>query len=266
MCRKVPVTEPDTYLAFALEALQAAGQLALRHFRQPVQVENKQPGRSFDPVTQADRDIETFLRERIMQTFPGHGIEGEEFPPLAGQTEYKWVIDPVDGTRAFISGFPAWGILLALLREDEPVLGLMHQPFIGETFYGDGKKAWVQSRGRTRPLTTSGIRHPAEATLYCTHPEVFSPQHLDRFERLAARVKLMRYGGDCYIYCLLAHGFVDLTVEDGLKAHDILPLIPIVQGAGGFICNQAGEPASQGGLVIAAATRPLQQLALEYMQ
>lgn len=254
-------------LEFALDALQASGAIALRYFRQPLQVEDKglAQGGPFDPVTRADRELEQFLRERITAAFPEHGIAGEEFPEKPGASEFRWVIDPIDGTRSFMSGFPAWGSLLALTQGGEPVLGFMHQPFIGETFYGDGERAWLRREGKDRLLAVSDTRALSAATLYCTHPGVFNRAGRRRFERMAEATKQHRFGGDCYIYCLLALGLVDLTIEDRLNPHDILPMIPIVKGAGGCVTDQHGGSPNQGGMVIAAATPALHQAALEYM-
>lgn len=255
----------DRFMAFGHEVLTAAGRIAASHFRTAEQPEDKSAGGAFDPVTAADRLVESCIRERIEARFPGHGIVGEEYGVKQGTSAWRWIIDPIDGTRAFVIGLPVWGCLLGLLRDDEPVLGFMHQPVIGETFCGDGARAWLERDGVRKPMRSrAGVGLP-EAVLCATHPDMFGTAARPRFERLAACARMTRYGGDCYNYCLLAHGLVDLVVEDGLKPYDILPLVPIVRGAGGAVTDLAGN-APTGGLVIAAANAVLHQAALRTMR
>jgi myo-inositol-1(or 4)-monophosphatase len=255
--------DPVVALEFAASLMPEAGRIALAHFRQPLEVENKRSDGLFDPVTVADRAIETLLVERIRARFPEHGIVGEEHGTVAGHSRWSWIIDPIDGTRAFISGVPAWGTLVGLREHGRPVAGLVHQPYLEETFAGCAAGAWFEHRGTRRPLATRAGARLADATLYCTHPALFdSAAHLDAFERVAARVRLARFGGDCYSYCLLALGCIDLVIEDTLKPYDIQPLIPLVEAAGGVVSAADGGEATHGGFVIAAANAALHAEAL----
>lgn len=251
-------TDAGAALAFAEELVQEAGRIALRHFRQPLDVANKLADGRFDPVTIADREVESFLVERIRARFPDHGIVGEEHGALDGDSRYSWIIDPIDGTRAFISGVPAWGILLGLRDAGRCIGGLMHQPYLEETFTGSPAGGWLSRRGERRLLQTRASARLADAILYCTHPTIFPDAgELSAFEHVAAHTRLMRYGGDCYSYCLLALGHIDLVIEGGLQAYDIQPLIPIIEAAGGVVTGRHGEDASGGGFVVAAANRAL---------
>ena len=265
------MSEIDDYLAFGHDVLEEAGPIAARLFRQPMRPGNKRDegggeGRGgFDPVTEADRGVEARIRARIGDRFPDHGIVGEEYGTTAGSSGWSWIIDPIDGTRAFIMGLPVWGCLLGLLRDGEPVAGLMHQPVLGETFAGNGTDAWIVRGGERRPLRVRADAAVEDAVLVATHPEMFDAEGLARYEALAARVRLMRYGGDCYNYCLLAHGFVDVVVEDRLKPYDIQPLVPIVRGAGGVVTDRAGQTPRGGVLVVAAANAELHRQVLDAM-
>ena len=228
-------------------------------------VGNKAAGEGFDPVTEADRAVEARIRERIEERYPDHGVTGEEFDAKTGASAWSWILDPIDGTRSFIVGLPTWGCLLGLLRDGEPVLGFMHQPLLGETFCGDGEGAWIDRGAGRRPIGVRTNARLGEAILAATHPSMFQDAAAARFEALAAQVRMTRYGGDCYNYCLLAHGLLDLVVEDGMKPHDILPLVPIVRGAGGLVTDLQGATPS-GGMVVAAASQALHQEALQAMR
>lgn len=258
------MSEVDDYLAFAHDVLADAGTIAARHFRAGRPASNKRKGQGYDPVTEADRGVEARIRERIADRFPDHGVVGEEYGVTTGSSGWSWIVDPIDGTRAFIMGLPVWGCLLGLLRDGEPVAGLMHQPVLQETFSGDGQSAWVASGGERRRIRVRAEAALEDAILVATHPEMFTPDDLARFDALAGRVRLMRYGGDCYNYCLLAHGLVDIVVEDRLNPYDIQPLVPIVRGAGGVVTDRAGET-PRAGFAIAAANPDLHGRALEAM-
>jgi len=224
--------EADARLRVALPIVEAAGDLALAAFRRPIAVENKQGDRGFDPVTEADRAVEAAIREGLGRVWPDSPIMGEEEGFTPGSSEWSWIIDPIDGTRAFISGVPAWGVLLGLLRDGRPTGGIMRQPYLDETFVGGPSGASLRRGGAESPLRTSGRSALGEAILYSTHPDMFTAAS-DRagFARVAAAVRMTRYGGDCYSYCLVAMGFVDLVIEGGLQPYDILPLVPIVTAA-----------------------------------
>ena len=259
------MSEIDDYLAFGRDVLADAGTIAARHFRGGAPAANKRGAGGYDPVTEADRGVEARVRERIAARFPDHGIVGEEYGVTTGSSAWSWIVDPIDGTRAFVMGLPVWGCLLGLLRDGEPVAGLMHQPVLEETFSGDGQGAWIDRGGERRPIRVRADAGLEDAILVATHPEMFKAADLARFDALAGRVRLMRYGGDCYNYCLLAHGLVDIVVEDRLKAYDIQPLVPIVRGAGGIVTDRAGGTPREG-FVVAAASAELHRQALDAMQ
>ena len=244
----------QAHLDFAHTLADLAGKAIRPHFRKPLSVHNKAGKHGFDPVTAADRAAERAIRKAIAARFPQHGIIGEEFASVAGAGRYKWVVDPIDGTRAFIMGAPLWGTLIGLLDGDEPVLGLMDQPFTGERFWSArGKARGRAPDGRVRPLKTRACAALADATLTTTHPDLFTtPGEAAAFAQLKSRARMTRYGGDCYGYCLLAAGFIDVIVEAGLKAYDVVALIPIIESAGGTITTWDGAPATQGGRIIAA--------------
>lgn len=254
------------YLNFAHSTAEDAGTIALRYFRIPIIVDNKIDTLGFDPVTKADKEIEAFIREKISHTYPAHSIIGEEEGTSEGVVNLKWVIDPIDGTRAFISGAPMWGILLGLMDGDNCEIGLMHQPYLQETFTGSSIGAFMNKGKTTQPISTRNTTELNEAILYCTHPSMFtSKKAFDSFSRVADECKLMRYGGDCYSYCLLAYGFVDLVIESGLKPYDIIPLIPIIESAGGVVTDWQGNSASLGGDIIASANTALHEQVLKLL-
>jgi myo-inositol-1(or 4)-monophosphatase len=251
--------------SFVERLTTAAGEAVLPFFRTAVGIENKGKG-GFDPVTAADRAGEAAIRQIIKANFPNHGVIGEEFGSENDEAEYTWIIDPIDGTRSFITGLPAWGTLIGLLRKGTPVYGVMSQPFIKERFVGDGASACCKGPHGERILTTRACESLSEAVLCTTSPRLFSAQEIKAFETLEAQVQLTRFGGDCYNYCMLAAGHVDLVVEAGLAPYDILPLIPIVEGAGGIVTAWDGGPATQGGRVIAAGDKGLHAKAVEFLQ
>jgi myo-inositol-1(or 4)-monophosphatase len=259
----LPVLSPAEValaLDFAREVVQDAGEIARRYFRTGLKVDDK-PGRGrFDPVTRADREVEQFLRTALSNRFPAFGIVGEETGTTPGSTAVNWVIDPIDGTKTFISGFPTWGILIGLQQGNRVFAGLMYQPMTGELFYGSAAGAYLQYHGQTVAMQTRQRVDLGEALLYCTHENLFADHgNLEAFRRVAARVRLQRFGGDCYSYCMLALGQIDLVVEDTLQPYDIVPLIPIIEAAGGVVTDARGKPPVAGGFVVAAANRQLHQ-------
>ncbi len=251
-------------MEFAIKIAIASGSIARKYFRTGIKIDTKSKTR-FDPVTQADREIEQFLRNKIRKQYPDHGILGEEQGLTEGDA-WTWIIDPIDGTRGFIAGAPMWGTLLGLIKHDRPVLGLMHQPFVRETFYADRTTAWLKQGSTIRPLSTRDTRNLADAIVCCTHPAIFSSvSDKAAYARLEAQCRYSRYGSDCYGYCLLAAGFVDLVVEADLQAYDIIPLIPVIESAGGVITDWEGNPPMRGGKVIAAANRRLHRTAISLL-
>jgi myo-inositol-1(or 4)-monophosphatase len=257
----------SAFLDFAHELADISGKVILPRFRTPLAVDNKTEG-GFDPVTVADRAAERAMRRAIGQRHPDHGIAGEEFGPVAGAGRFRWVIDPIDGTRAFIMGAPMWGTLIGLLDAGKPVVGLMDQPFTGERFWADARTAHRRGPdGRVRKLKTRACPGLADATLTTTHPDLFAARtEAAAFARVKAAARMTRYGGDCYGYCLLAAGFVDVVVEAGLKAYDVVALVPIIERAGGRITTWDGKPATEGGRIVAAGDARVHAQALALLR
>lgn len=247
--------------SFFSQLADAASAETLPRFRSALNVDNKLE-RGFDPVTEGDRAAERAIRALITERFPEHGILGEEHGNQGLDREYVWVIDPIDGTRAFISGLPVWGTLIGLYHNGRAVMGLMDQPFTGERYFADGGQSQYAGPGGHRILKTSDCRTPEEAVMFTTSPRIIADDLLERYDRLEGRVRLARYGTDCYAYCLLASGFVDLVVETGLKPYDVGALIPIVEQAGGVITSWQGGRPENGGDIVAAATPELHAAAL----
>jgi histidinol-phosphatase len=253
------------FAAFVDELAAVSGDAILPFFRTSLGVEDKNASGRFDPVTAADRAAEVAIRTLIREHFPAHGVVGEEYGNERTDAEYVWVIDPIDGTKSFISGMPAWGSLIALTRLGEPVYGMMHQPFIRERFTGDGQTARYRGPAGDRALLVRACAQLQDAVLFTTSPLLMSAEDRAAYGRVEAAVRLPRYGGDCYAYCMLAAGHVDLVIESGLKAHDIVALIPIVAGAGGIITGWDGGPATRGGRVVAAGDKRVHAAALKLL-
>ncbi len=201
------------------------------------------------------------MRQMIKRTFPTHGIVGEEFGAEGADAEYVWVLDPIDGTRAFMAGLPVWGTLIGLTRQGAPAYGLMHQPFTGERFFGDGGRAAYRGRqsGKTveRKLMTRRCESVDNAILATTSPKLFDETGNAAYERVERAVRLARYGCDCYAYCMLAAGHIDIVVEQGLRSYDVVALIPIIEGAGGLVTAWDGGSAAEGGSIVAVGDRRL---------
>lgn len=243
--------------AFAERLADAARPIAMAHFRQALAVEHKA---DHSPVTVADRAIETHLRGLIGAAFPDHGILGEEFGHVPG-ARYTWVLDPIDGTKSFISGLPLFGTLVCLLDGGRPMLGLIDIPATSERWLGLAGTATVFNTAACRASQCQSIE---SARIYTTSPDAFSAQEWRRYDALSRRAALRRYGGDCYSYGQLASGHCDLVVEAGLQPHDFMALVPVVEGAGGRISDWRGEPLGlqSTGHVLAAANETLWHLAL----
>ena len=250
------------FAAFVDELADASGEALLPFFRTTLAIEDKNRGGAFDPVTAADRAAECAMRALIHRTFPEHGVIGEEFGSERTDAEYVWVLDPIDGTKSFIAGMPAWGTLIALTRFGEPVYGMMHQPFTRERFTGDGAAARYRGPADSRDLRVRPCQNLAEAVLFTTSPLLMDDGDRATFAGVERRVRLSRYGGDCYAYCMLAAGHIDLVIETGLKPHDVIPLIPIVTGAGGIITAWDGGGAERGGRVVVAGDRRVHEAAV----
>lgn len=246
------VISPD----FLRRLAAVAARESLPRFRLPADVVNKAPG-GFDPVTEADRETERALRELIRTEYPDHGILGEELGNEGADARLVWVIDPIDGTRSFISGIPLWGTLVGLTRNGDAIAGMMAQPFIGELFYATGDGAFYEGPHGQIRMSTSSTADLSEATLFTTTPAIFEPARRARYDQLEKLVRLARYGTDCYAYCMLAAGQVDCVVEAGLYPYDIVALIPIIEQAGGVVTDWDGGPAENGGGIVAAANATL---------
>ncbi len=219
----------------------------------------------FDPVTRADREAEAAMREHLARTRPQDAVLGEEFGPTSGVSGLTWVLDPIDGTRAFVSGAPSWGILIGLDAGRGPVLGLIDQPYIGERFMGGLGRAIMRRRGVETPLATRACVDLADAVLYSTFPEVGSAAERAGFEAVRDRVRLTRYGLDCYAYALIALGQVDLVIEAGLYAYDVQGPQGVIEAAGGVVSDWKGGPAHCGGRIVAAGDRRLHAAAVEIL-
>ncbi len=252
------------FTAFLERLAKASGETILPFFRTALAIENKK-AIGFDPVTAADRAAENAMRALIRTNFPEHGIIGEEYGSERADAEYVWVLDPIDGTKSFIAGMLAWGTLIGLTRFGEPVFGTMHQPFTREQFFGDGGAARYRGPGGDRDLHVRACESLAEALLFTTSPLLMNRADRERFRRVENAVRLSRYGGDCYAYCMLAAGQIDLIIETELKPHDIVPLIPIIAGAGGLVTTWENGPAHNGGRVVVAGDSRVHAAALEML-
>jgi len=248
----------------AFAAADAARGESLAHFRQNTQVDNKAAD-GFDPVTAADRAAERAIRETLQRYRPADAVVGEELKDTEGTSGLTWVIDPIDGTRAYISGAPTWGTLIAVSDESGPIAGLIDQPFIGERFWGAAGEGVVHGPHGTMPLRTSR-RGLEDARLFTTFPEVGRPHDRAGFDAVMPHVRLTRYGLDCYAYALVALGEADLVIEAQLNAYDIQAPIAVVQAAGGVATNWSGGPAHHGGQVVVSANPALHSDVLELLE
>ena len=246
------MVETDQFLSLAIDLADAAGEAIRPYFRQPLAVEDKP---DLSPVTAADRAAEMAMRHLIAARFPEHGIFGEEFGREREAAEFTWVLDPIDGTKSFISGVPLFGTLIALAHRGRPILGIIDQPILRER--------WIGANGRPTTLNGSPIRVrpcPAleAATMFSTSPDMFKGDDAAAFARAAAAAKLVRFGADCYAYGLLALGCIDLVIEASLKPYDFSAMLPIVEGAGGIASDWRGAEltlASDGRVLVAGDRR-----------
>ncbi len=238
----------------------------LKHFRGgALGVENKL-ARGFDPVTIADRAAETAMRAVLARRRPDDGIMGEEFGTTPGTTGLTWVLDPIDGTRGYLSGTPTWGVLIAVQAETGPIFGIIDQPFTGERFIGGfGMGVWQRGEAR-RPLKSRPCAALSQAILFSTFPEVGTADEGEAFKAVASQAQLVRYGTDCYAYGLLALGQIDLVIEAGLQNYDIQAPIAVIEAAGGIVTNWQGGPCWNGGRVLAAGDRAAHAAALEILK
>jgi histidinol phosphatase-like enzyme (inositol monophosphatase family) len=240
----------------------AARLATLEHFRtEGLTAENKVTTH-FDPVTIADRAAEKSMREILSVYRPSDAILGEEFGASVGTSGLTWVLDPIDGTRGYMSGSPTWGVLISIADTSGPIFGIIDQPYIGERFWGGFGDAGVAGPLGQKALKTREPRRLSDAVLYTTFPEVGSPEEGAAFAKVKAKSRLTRYGLDCYAYALIAAGQVDLVIEAGLQPYDVQAPIAVIEAAGGIVTNWQGGQAHQGGRVLAAANREIHAEAL----
>lgn len=242
----------------------AARRVILPYFRADgLLADNKKTGGGFDPVTEGDRAAERVMRDILQARRPEDAIHGEEYGHKTGTSGLTWVLDPIDGTRGFLSGTPTWGVLIAVSDATRPIYGIIDQPYIGERFEGGLGTARVVGPLGERALRVRAPRPLDQAILFTTFPEIGSARDRAGFEAVSSQVKLTRYGMDCYAYALLAAGQIDLVIEAGLFAYDIQAPIAVIEAAGGIVTDWAGQPVHQGGQVLAASSPALHRAALE---
>lgn len=249
----------------AERAADAAADVTLAYFRQPDQGLESKLAAGFDPVTLADRAAEAAIRDVIAECRPDDGILGEEHDAKKSRSGLTWVIDPIDGTRGFISGTPTWGTLISVGDHSGPILGLIDQPYIGERFIGGPGRAELLRQGAVTELSVRDIGGLSEATLFTTFPEVGSNDEAAAFRAVARKARLTRYGMDCYAYALLAAGQIDLVIEAGLQSYDVHAPIAVITAAGGIVTDWTGAPVHAGGRVLAAATPALHREAMDIL-
>ncbi|UCH73693.1 MAG: histidinol-phosphatase [Rhodospirillales bacterium] len=255
---------PEEFIVLAGRLADAAGDLVRQYFRRPLAIVDKADE---SPVTMADREAEARMRDMITRQFPDHGLIGEEHGPDRPDAEFVWVLDPIDGTKAFISGVPVFGVLIALLHDGHPVLGVIDQPISRERWVGAAGHATTMNGAEVRTAPRGEL---ADCVLWSTSPHMFDgdPAASTAFGRLREAVKFVHYGGECYQYGMLASGFIDIVVEDDMRAYDYCALVPVVQGAGGIITDWRGAALGlqSGGKVLAAADADLHARVLPILQ
>jgi myo-inositol-1(or 4)-monophosphatase len=259
----------EKMIAFANRLADASGAVIRPFFRQRIEVTHKPGVYAFDPVTEADKGAERAIRAIIDRERPHDAILGEEYgekPAGLSADKWRWVLDPVDGTRAFITGRHEWGSLIALEHDGVPVLGILDQPVLGERFLGvNGRAVLLEGEKRT-PLKVRECPDLKDAILCATDPASYMSQdQQDAFARVKAQARMTRYHGDCYIFAMLAMGFVDVVIEGPLKRWDIAALIPLVEGAGGIITGWDGEPWRDGSKTLACGDRRVHEQAVKLL-
>lgn len=250
---------------FFRELADASGRAILPWFRIGTDTDNKAGAGAFDPVTEGDKAAERAIRDLITRRFPTHAIRGEEYGLSNQGADHEWIIDPIDGTRGFICGLPTWGTLVGLMRGTAAIYGMMNQPHVRERFTGDGRSAQLHTPDGVRTLRSRQGRTLSEALLATTSPAIMTGADGEAYRRLESRCRLARYGTDCYAYAMVAAGQIDLACETGLKSYDIMPLIPIIEGAGGIVTTWDGGPAHEGGRILAAGSRELHAEAMSVL-
>lgn len=251
-------TCPAGFIALAHRLADAAGAAIRPHFRTPFAVETKSDR---SPVTIADRASEKAMRDLIEAAFPDHGIFGEEFGKVRENAEYRWILDPIDGTKSFATGLPIFGTLIALVRNDRPILGVIDQPILGERWLGAAGHATICTQSRLAPAKaeakTRSCPELGLASLLATTFDRFSADETKRFQTLVSRVRINRMAGDCYAYALVASGYADLVVDAVMQPYDFAALVPVIEGAGGIVTDWEGNalPMNRPSRVLAAGDR-----------
>jgi len=252
-------------IAFLHQLADLADAQTLSRFRGPIAVEAKHnEGETFDPVTDADRRAEIAMRALIRERFPGHAILGEEYGP-EGESDFCWVLDPVDGTKPFICGIPVWGTLIGLTYRGVATHGMMSQPFTGERFWADGKQAWRSGPQGSGVMTTRKGLPLNQAILHTTSPEPIARTPDVNFAALHSATLMTRYGGECYAMAMLAAGQIDLCLEYALQPYDIVAFVPIVEQAGGVVTTLSGDRPEAGGRILASGCPRLHDEALKIL-
>ena len=252
-------------LSTAFEMADAGRPIALNYFRNNNQIVENKLANGFDPVTVADKEIELIFRKILLERRPQDGILGEEFSDVIGVSGLTWVLDPIDGTRGFISGTPTWGMLIGVNDGTQPVFGIIDQPFTAERFMGGLGRSVLQHNGHEQALKVRSCTSLQNAVLFSTMPEVGTEAETKLFNSVSQKCKLTRYGMDCYAYALLAAGQIDLVIEAQLNPYDIQGPLAVVQAAGGIVTNWQGGAADQGGQVIAAGDPTIHAAAMKIL-
>lgn len=256
--------------AFIIDLNRASADAILPLFRADHGLEDKGAGKNlprdshaaFDPVTEADRGAEAAIRKLISERFPEHGVIGEEYGEDRPDAEFVWVLDPIDGTRAFISGLPMWTTLIGLRHQGRPVLGSIGQPYVGEIFIGHAGGSRLLARGQETPIRVRECADLTDAVIATTDPDAcFDGAERGAWLQVRSAAKLARLGCDAYAYAMVAMGKMDMVIEAGLKSWDIEAAIPVIEGAGGLVTNWRGEPVGPNGgqMVISGDRRPLDE-------
>ena len=250
------------YETFALELAREAARVSLPYFRADCATVDKGGAAGFDPVTQADREAEAAIRRLIAARYPAHGVIGEEYGEDRPDAEHVWVLDPIDGTRAFIAGLPLWTNLIALRTEGRPVIGVIGQPYLDEIFLGGPSGGRMLKGDRETPLRTRACAHLNDALIATTDPDLFTGAERGAWTQVRAAARLARLGCDAYAYAMLAAGRIDLVAESALKIWDWSALVPVVEAAGGEVTNWRGGAPDNSGQVLAVGDARLRDQAL----
>lgn len=257
----------DRLIGFANRLADTSGAVIRPFFRQRIDVTHKPGKHAFDPVTEADRGAERAIRAIIDSERPDDAILGEEYGEKRGTSGWRWVLDPVDGTRAFITGRHEWGSLIALEKDGVPVLGILDQPVLGERFIGVNGRSHLVQAGARQPLQVRDCASLGDAVLCATDPSAYMTEAQQAaFARVKAATRMTRYHGDCYIFAMLAMGFIDLIVEGAFRQWDVAALIPLVEGAGGIVTNWQGKPWRDGDALIAAGDTRIHEETVKLLQ